>query len=182
VKPSPFFIPCLRFVGLAFVLGGSLMALLSGSRLRAGWDSGRWPSVNGYITQSQVLPVKNSSGQPSFYKVAVRYAYSPPSPDRYQYAFEGSRLSFWGFVDPIDDSYTLKEAQALSSYYPVGRPVAVYYSPKDSQTSVLQAGTSFGTWGGIIAGLTAAVLGAGLFVVAGRARAKETSRQPSPSD
>ncbi len=171
MKPSPFFIQCLRFVGLAFVLGGSLMALLSGPRLRAGWDSGRWYSVNGHIVQSQVLPVKNSSGQPAFYKVTVRYAYSPPSSDRYQSTFEGSRLSFRGFADPADDSYTLKDAQALTGHYPVGKPVAIYYSPKDRQNSVLQTGTNLGTWGGIVTGLAAAVLGAGIFVVAGRARA-----------
>ena len=174
MKTSSSFNKCLPFVGLIWMLGGLGMALASGPRLWAAWSSGHWPSVIGHIIQSQVLPVKDSSGQPAFYKAVVRYAYSPPSPDRYPYAFEGTRLSFGGFADPADDSYTLKDAQALTSRYPVGSSVAVYYSPQDRQTSILQTGTSFGTWGGIIAGLIAVVLGAGLFFLSSRMKPSAT--------
>ncbi len=174
MKTSSFFKKCLPFVGLIWMLGGLGMALASGPRLWVGWNSGHWPSVNGKIIQSQVLPVKNASGQAAFYKAVVRYEYSPPSSDRYPYAFEGTRLSFRGFADPADDSYTLKQAQALTRKYPVGSSVAVYYSPQDKQTSILQPGTSFGTWGGIIAGMVLVILGAGLFFLSSRMKPSAT--------
>ena len=145
------------FVGWAWIIAGILIILTAGFRAITGWGSRNWPHVAGHIVQSEVLPVKQSSGATAFYKVKIVYAYSPPSQSGS--FFRNDRMTFRGFIDPADDSYTLAQAQQLTRRYLVYRPVNVYYRIGDPRWSVLHPGTDAGTFGGVLMGCIPIVLG-----------------------
>ncbi len=161
------FIVGARFVGLAWIIGGIIMMAAAGPRVAAGFKSRHWPHVTGKIVQSELSAVKDSDGRAAFYKVRIAYAYSPPSPTQYAYAFQGQRISDHGFTDPADASYTLEEGQVLIGRYPIGKPVVVYYSQTDLRESTLRPGIDFGTWGGVLIGFVSLLLGALLLIYFG---------------
>ena len=167
MTPSRTFIVWARFVGLAWIIGGIIMMLAAGPRVMAGLESRHWPHVTGQIATSELSAVQDSNGRTAFYKVRIVYDYSPLSPNQYAYAFQGRRISDYDFVDPADDSYTLKQAQELTSRYSVGKPVAVFYSPPDMRKSTLQPGIDFGTFGGSLIGFGLLLLGTWLVIYFG---------------
>ena len=167
MTPSRTFIVWARFVGLAWIIGGIVMMAAAGPRVIAGLESRRWPHVTGKIAISELSAVQDSNGGTAFYKIRIVYDYSPPSPNQYAYAFQGRRISDHGFVDPADDSYTLKQAQAFTSRYPGGKSIRVFYSPSDMRKSTLRPGIDFGTFGGSLIGFGLVLLGTWLMIYFG---------------
>lgn len=155
------FVFCLKLVGSVWIVVGFAMILLSTSRVIAGWGSGSWPHVGGTIVASNLVPVTDASGKPTFYRINIVYAYSPPARHGAVDTFQNNKLSSRGFVDPAQDSYySLKEAETLVLRYPVGKQVQVYYNLNKPEISVLRPGENFGTYGGSLIGLLAVIFGA----------------------
>ncbi|MBV9850969.1 MAG: DUF3592 domain-containing protein, partial [Armatimonadetes bacterium] len=161
-------VPGARFVGLAWMIGGVVMFLVGGSRALSGWGSRGWPHVQGTVIRSNILPVPDGkpSGKPAFYKADIAYEYSPLFHDGYTHVFQNTRISYRGFVDPADDSYSQGGVRLLTRCYPGGKPVQVYYNPGKPDEAVLRPGEDFGTFSGSLIGLVFVFLGTLLLLFA----------------
>ena len=153
---STAFVVGMAIVGIAWVLVGVAMVCLGSRRILAGFGSQQWPHVQGHITQSDLLPVKNSRGEVVYYRVYVAYSYLP---SKKKYVCSNNGLSTRGFIDPADDSYSLTGAQHFTRRFPVGQAVTVFYRPGEKVVSTLRPGTDIGTWGASLMGLISLLLG-----------------------
>jgi len=126
----------LRKVVLAvvFTAVGVLFALLGLNMLEKAKESLDWPTTTGTVTLSEVRESTRTSGTGSNrkkhvdHKAHVEYSYQV---QRETYA--GSRISF----NPPNEG-----AGQITSRYPVGKQIQVYYSPDEPQESVLEPGVA----------------------------------------
>ena len=111
---------CASVVGLL-----SLMAYF-GSLIIAKQNERPWSSVNGTIVDSRTE--SDSQGRQTSYAPLIEYSY---------FVFE---REYHGRAVTADDQGvdTLAEAEKIAGRYPKGRPVIVYYDPKDPRDAMLE--------------------------------------------
>ena len=124
----------LPFVG-GFVLCTLASGLIMVARytLKRASESESWPSVEGYVVQSDVAAVRDEGRQ--IYRPVVRYRYEVGG-ERY----EGSRIR-WG---ALVEFRKFTRARTMLDKYRAGKAVAVHYDPKRPGVAVLQAGYDIG--------------------------------------
>ncbi len=116
-----------------------------------------WPAVQGVIRSSEIVQVPisaNRKGNCRYTSLAVvKYNYSVEGQD-----FIGSRISFG------NDSRRIRNANAITAAYPVGKKVFVYYDPEIPIHSVLQRKIGIGSIGAILIGFPLVLSGIGLLI------------------
>ncbi len=142
-KPLPsavkFFFGKVMPLGLALI---GILAIYIGIRnvLNAS-ASTSWPSVDGKISKSDVRMQTGSSGgqdvsSSGTYQADIEYDYVVDGEH-----LKGSRIAY-GDHGTADRSY----ADSISSMYPEGISVTVFYKPDDHQVSLLEPGLSTSAW------------------------------------
>ena len=92
------------------------------------FESGKFPSVTGTITHSE-LQTHNSKGN-TYYTAIIHYIYTVNG-----HTFAGDRLAF------SEDEPTVSEL-TIANTHPVGSAVQVYYNPGDPNESLLYPGVT----------------------------------------
>jgi hypothetical protein len=124
---------------LPFVGGVLLCALASGlimvarHTLKRASESESWPSVEGYVVESDVAAVRDGGRQ--IYRPVVRYRYEVGGA-----RYEGSRIR-WG---TLVEFRKFTRARTMLDKYRAGKAVAVHYDPKRPGVAVLQSGYDIG--------------------------------------
>lgn len=142
----------LLFAGVFLYLGWEVVRQETGA-LRSGSASRTWPTVEGRVISSGVQTRHGTSGDITRYYPVVEYEYSVEGR-----SFRGNRISF----DTQTMDYT--SAANIAKRYAVGRKVTVFYDPNDAGHSVLEAGTSGGSWLGIGIGIVFVVVAGAMLV------------------
>lgn len=95
------------------------------------YESGKFPSVTGTITHSELQTHTNSKGD-VYYTVIIDYVYKVGGQ-----TFTGDRLAF------SEDEPGISEPTIVNSH-PAGSAVQVYYNPRDPNESLLYPGVTAG--------------------------------------
>jgi hypothetical protein len=124
---------------LPFIGGVLLCALASGLimvaryALKRASESESWPSVEGYVVESDVAAVRE--GRRQVYRPVVRYRYEVGGA-----RFEGSRIRSGELVE----FRKFTRARIMLDKYRAGKAVAVHYDPNRPGVAVLQTGYDIG--------------------------------------
>jgi hypothetical protein len=150
----------MRLFPWPFMLIGTIALFFGVRGVLRGHASTGWPAVPGIIQESSVEYQSSSKG--GTYHARIRYTYVLEDTTR-----SGSRVTYgdFGTSDP-------SHAQNIVNRYPAGRAVTVHYMPGDPDESVLEPGTSFGTWIVPVIGFFFATAGILMFVFLPRMMAK----------
>jgi hypothetical protein len=113
-------------LGVVFVIVSFRQILLS-------WRCQKWKSTGGEIIKSETRLIKSQAHRSDdSYYADIIYSY-----EVYGECFESSRLSFKG------RSSSEVGAKSLTSLYPKGKKIIVYYDPKNPKQAVLEQGFSW---------------------------------------
>ena len=113
-----------------------------------GLASTTWPTTQGTITASDVVPYRTPGARQFMAKVAYDYAVNGKS-------YTGDRIRFGA------DAGAKEKAEADAAMYAVGAAVPVHYAPAQPQTSTLEPGASgVSVVGVVLTGVGAAALAA----------------------
>jgi hypothetical protein len=142
-----------QFEQVAFSLvatGASVYALAQiGLAIRAS----RWPSVEGEIAQTRLVHRLDADGYSTDYPyVAYRYRVDGRAyrNDRVRYGPSVAPSSILPGVDPAPKN---SGEDSLARTYPDGKPVRVYYNPRDPADSVLFLAPDWTVWVILTAGI-----------------------------
>lgn len=161
-KQAMFFMPVFAVIGILLTIFWGIPTA------RNAMESRNWPSVNGQITISDLSKNYNSDDGSIMYTAKVAYNYSVSG-----LPYTGSTVAFgdFGSSDP-------SHAGGIVSRYPAGKNVQVYYNPKDPKTSVLEAGSGWSSFMGLIVGIAFAIIGVVGFFFARKKFRNETTAPP----
>ncbi len=137
---------------VAFSLLGVLMTCLGAGVLHDARLSTRWPTAEGTIVLSQIEPYTDSDGH-THDRANVVYEYVVDGT-----VYSGTKIAFGKYNVP---------PERLLSKHPPGAAVSVYYDPDDPAVAVLEPGTSWESYGPLVAGVI--FLGVGLGTILWRA-------------
>jgi len=127
--PRWFFVP--------FALFGAFFIYMGALTLVRGYNSTHWPQTDGVITSASVERHRATGRHSHGYVYAAKISYD------YKVAgvsYAGARVRF-GTVES-----SAENAQAIVKKYSPGSQVAVFYSPSDPTSAVLQPGIFGGVW------------------------------------
>ncbi|RLB87914.1 MAG: hypothetical protein DRH26_14630 [Deltaproteobacteria bacterium] len=123
---------------LVFPLAGIFVLYFGVNALLKGYESRKWPTVNGQISNSYIdRRDETSNGRSSISYAAIL---------GYEYRVNGKNY----YCDTIrfgKSKYASRKRSKTLKYlelYPMGKPVTVYYDPVDPHTAVLKTGISGG--------------------------------------
>jgi len=124
----------LFFGGIFLALGGGL-SFWGWNILQNAKASSSWPTAEGTVTISEVTRNSSADGGVS-YSPEVTYEYTASNQH-----YESYTIKFG------ENSYSSRrKAEGITSGYPVGKEVTVYYDPQDPGRSVLEPGVSGGSY------------------------------------
>jgi hypothetical protein len=124
----------LRMFLVVFISAGLVMTIFGVSNIRTAKDSETWPSKEGVILESKISI--NEGDDSTTYGADVVYEYEVKNQ-----TYKGDKVTF-GEVSTSSRS----RARKVVRRYPSGKKIAVFYDPKDPETSVLETGLSGGVW------------------------------------
>ena len=133
-------------VGILYALGVCLQALLAQ----------RWPSVQGEIADTRAVHRMDADGSGDYAYIAYRYEVDgrPYRNDRVRFGPQVLPSSVVPALDPEPRASAVGES--LQRDFPRGRPVQVFYNPRDPASSVLFRSPNAWVWAILLA---AAVFG-----------------------
>lgn len=157
-RQALFIMPIFTIIGIALTIFWGIPTA------RNAMQSQKWPSVDGRITISSVSESHSSNNNDLIYTAKVAYEYTVNN-----VGHVGSTVAFgdYGSSDPA-------HAGSIVSRYPVGKIVNVYYNPDESQTSVLEPGTGWSSFMGLIVGALFSLVGIAGFIVSLKKVRQET--------
>jgi hypothetical protein len=145
---------CAGIFALMFFGPMLLIAIIGVADAMKARDSESWPQTKGTVVASKVSKhtsrsrdSKGRSSTSTTYGADVSYKYTVGGE-----AYTSERISYGDFHGSREG------AESLTKKYNVGREVTVYYNPEDAAQSVLEPGTSAGTF------LPLLIVGAGLML------------------
>ncbi|MBE2222281.1 MAG: DUF3592 domain-containing protein [Anaerolineae bacterium] len=139
------------FFFLIFLLVGAGLSWWGWTILQNARASADWPSVEGRVTSSLVDYSTDSDGGDS-YSPKVTYVYVAND-----LSYESRTIKFG------ENSYgSERKAQEITSRYPEGQAVTVFYDPANPDKAVLEPGVSSGSY--IVLGIGALFVLIALFV------------------
>lgn len=161
-KQAMFFMPVFAVIGILLTIFWGIPTA------RNAMESKNWPSADGRITISDVSENYDSDDGSITYTAKVAYNYSVNS-----LPYTGSTVAFgdYGSSDP-------SHAGGIVSRYPVEKNVKVYYDPGDPKTSVLEPGSGWSSFMGLIVGIAFAIIGVVGFIFARKKYRNEKTMPP----
>lgn len=142
----------LMFAGVFLYLGWEVVRQETDA-LRGGSASRTWPTVEGRVVSSTVQAKHGTGGDLTRYYPVVEYEYSVKGK-----LLRGNRIAF--DTQPMDHT----SAASIVKRYSAGRSVPVFYDPENTANSVLEPGTSRGSWLGIGVGIVFALVAGAMLV------------------
>jgi hypothetical protein len=136
------------------------------SRLVLDSSSRSWPTTGGVITESGISVDTDSEGDTS-YQVSVAYQYIVDD-----VAYVGDRVSSLRAIS----RGSLQAAEEQWEKYLPGSEVTVFFDPKNPHRAVLETGTRWGDWLGLLGSVVGAAICARLLVRATKDRKTEPDR------
>ena len=143
---------------LVFPLAGILALYFGGNALLKGYESRKWPTVNGQISNSYIdRRNETHNGRSSIRYVAIL---------GYKYRVNGKNY----YCDTIGFGKSKYASQKRSKtlkyleHYPTGKSVTVYYDPADPHNAVLKSGITGGALFAIAIGFLFVLVGLASFL------------------
>lgn len=162
-KQAMFFMPVFAVIGVLLTIFWGIPTA------RNAMESRNWPSADGRIIISDVSENYDSENGSITYTAKVAYNYTVNG-----LPYTGSTVAFgdFGSSDP-------SHAGGIVSRYPVAKSVKVYYDPDEPKTSVLEPGSGWSSFMGLIVGIAFAIIGVVGFIFA-RKKFRSESTAPPP--
>jgi hypothetical protein len=153
-KPSQIQIPRLQIIGVCLAGFGALLLLYGIPIISEASKTSSWPYTEGYITHSQVgyFQSGNVRAGGSHYTANVEYQYQVGGQ-----GYTGNRVR-----SAQDDFPFAYFANRTVESYPVGKKVAVFYSPDVPSLAVLESGIHLADFNIVILALVLCV--GGIFI------------------
>jgi len=99
--------------------------------LSTAFESRRWPTIQGRITDSHIVKNKDCNGLPG-YHYSIAYVYKINEQEYYNRTVRSGAFRY----------FTQAGAQNMADKYPVGKPVLVFYDPDYPDCALLESGFS----------------------------------------
>jgi len=143
----------LLIVGILLLVPGGVAFTLSVNQVWLGITSKNWPAAEGMVTRSLIdlsAARAGASGPITHtYKANIRYQYEVNGK-----LYSGDKI----FVtDYISKELAFEKKQEIE--YPVGSSVIVYYDPDNPELSVLEPGTGWPSFAGVVLGAIIVITG-----------------------
>ena len=113
------------FVGFFFIIGGAVWLVLFGIPIWFGISSRCWPTIEGEILESSVVPDEDS------FRPKVKYRYSIGDVE-----YMSETLTYRGYEASREVS------EIMASPYQPGNKVMVYYNPRHPNWAILEPGVT----------------------------------------
>ncbi len=106
----------------------------------------RWPSVQGEVAENRLVRRRGRAGSTDYAYVAYRYEVDgrPYRNDRMRF---GPQVRPASIVPSFDPAPQTDAATRLAEEFPQGRPVRIYYNPRNPAASVLYRTPNVAVWG-----------------------------------
>jgi len=113
---------------------GVLITIVIVISIIKGRRSQQWPSCSAVVTRSEVEIRKDydEDGEHTYYYPRIFYTYEVDGE-----TYNGARYKM------LDASMSQRKSYALTSNYPAGASIDIYYDPEDPAQSVIEAGAQF---------------------------------------